>query len=198
MPTKLILIRHGITEWNIKKRYSGFIDIALSEKGLLQSRLLAKRLKDATIHKVYSSDRKRAIQTAKIIFKKLKIEKIPGIREMHFGVFEGLTHKEILEKHANIYRKWLLDPSRCKIPEGEHLSSFKQRVVSAFKKIIALNKNKTTAVVCHGGAISIYLMHILKSKEFWKNIPHSASITVIEYKRNAPKIILQDDTRHLR
>ncbi len=140
MPTKLILIRHGSTDWNLEKRYSGFIDIGLSDKGKKQARRLYKRLKQEKVRKVYASDRKRAIQTAKIIFNGLKIEKIPDLREMHFGCFEGLTHKEIMKKHSKIYKKWLNNPFCVAIPGGEDWNDFRKRIMNSIKKIISLNR----------------------------------------------------------
>lgn len=199
MATRLILIRHGITEWNIKKRYCGFMDIALSEKGRKQAQLLREKINRARkpIHKIYCSDRKRAMQTARIVFGNAPIKKIANLREMHFGIFEGLTHKQIMKKHAAIYKKWLSDPFTSVIPQGERLSGFKKRVKSALDKIIRANRNKTIAVVSHGGAISIFLTDILKTRDFWKNIPGATSLTIIEYKNNKPRILALNDTGHL-
>jgi len=197
MSTKLILIRHGSTHWNLKKRYCGFTDLGLNADGKKQARKLYKRLKDNPIHKIYSSDRKRAIQTARIIFRSSKLEKMPDLREMHFGVFEGLTYDEIMKRHPIIYKRWMEDPYNITIPKGEKMHEFKRRVINAFKKIIALNINKTVAVVCHGGAISVFLNHILGSKNFWKQIPKLASFSIVEYKKGKPKIKLFNDIAHL-
>jgi len=197
MATKLILIRHGLTDCNLEKRYSGFIDVSLNDKGEKQARCLYKRLKEEKIHKIYCSDRKRAIQTAKIIFGRREIKKIPDLREIHFGIFEGLTHKEIMKKHSEIYKKWLNNPFCIAIPGGEDLSDFRKRIIAAIKKIISLNRNKTVAIVCHGGPISILITEILKSKNFWKQIPASASLNIVEYKNRKVKIKLLNDTAHL-
>jgi broad specificity phosphatase PhoE len=197
MPTKLILIRHAVTSWNQKKKYCGFMDIGISTKGKVQARLLKKRLMQEKAHKVYSSDRKRAIETAEIIFERMRIGITPSLREMHFGILEGLTHNEALKRDAKAYKRWLKEPYKVRIPQGESLSGFKKRVVGAFKKIISLNHNKTVAVACHGGTIGIFVAYLLKSKDFWKHIPGSASITVIEYKNKKPAILLLNDMRHL-
>lgn len=183
MLTKLILIRHGETAWNSQRRYCGSTDVALSENGKRQVRRLAIRLKSEKIDKIYSSDRKRAIQTAKIIFKNSQIEKLPDLQEIHFGCFEGLTHNQILEKHPDLYKKWLKDPYRTAIPCGEKLPDFKKRITRIFKKIISLNSGKTIAVACHGGSISIFITGILKNRNFWKYIPGPASITIVEHKK---------------
>jgi len=197
MPTKLILIRHGITEWNIEKKYCGLIDIGLSTQGIEQIKRLRDRLKEEEVHKVYASDRKRAIHSARIIFKKTKIELMPELKEIHFGVLEGLTHQEILQRHPQEYRKWLKDPFRFNIPNAESLKEFKKRITRAIKKIATLNKNKTVAVVCHGGSISAYINHILKPKKFWKHIPKPASINIVEYSGGKAKIRSFNDTAHL-
>ncbi|MBU4345826.1 MAG: histidine phosphatase family protein [Candidatus Omnitrophica bacterium] len=182
MPTKLILIRHGITNCNKEKKYQGFLDTDLNAKGKNQARLLHGKIKQEKIHKVYSSDRKRALQTAKIIFESKRITKTADLREMHFGIFEGLTCAQIMKTHSRIYKRWFKDPFSVTIPGGENLHCFKKRVINAFRKITSHNYNKTMAVICHGGVIGIFLTHILKTKDFWKQIPRPASITVIIFK----------------
>lgn len=197
MATKLILIRHGQTDWNLKKRYSGFIDIALNAQGREEARKLIKRLKGQEIHKVYSSDRLRALQTARIVFKRSEIEIVPDLRELHFGCFEGLTYKEIMAKYPAIYKKWLRDPFAVTIPGGEPLVDFRKRVAGALKKIVACNKDKTAAIICHGGTISIFIGYITKTRKFWQELPAAASLSVIEYRNNKADIRLLNDTAHL-
>lgn len=197
MPARLILIRHGITEWNLKKRYCGDADVALSQEGKKQARKLYHRLKTERVHKIYSSDKRRALETANIIFKKQRIKKNPDLKEMHFGCFEGLTHKEIIKKYPKVYKKWLRDPFGTAIPEGERLADFKKRVVKAIKRIILVNPGKTIAVVCHGGVISVFMTHILKTRDFWKYIPKSTSLSIIDYQNNKPAIRLLNDIEYL-
>lgn len=199
MATKLILIRHGETVWNAKKRYCGRNDIGLSKKGRIQAEKLSIRLREEKIHKVYASDRKRALQTAQIIFGGLRrLKQMPDLAEISFGCFEGLTHKQIMAKHNGIYQKWLIDPYKNHVPKGEKLTDFKKRVVSALGRIVAQNSDKTIAVACHGGSISVFITHILGKKDFWKHIPYPASITIIEYKNKKLKITLFNDINHLK
>jgi len=197
MPTKLLIIRHGQTQWNLKKIYCGSTDLGLNSHGRKQAEKLRQRLKNTSVHKVYSSDKIRAIETAEIIFKRSHIKRMTGLKEVHFGIFEGLTCDEIMKKHSVIYKRWIKNPYSIKIPRGEDLKEFKKRVIGTFKEIIRLNKNKTVAVICHGGTISTFLNHVLKSKEFWKQIPKSASLSIVEYTGNKPKISLFSDTSHL-
>ena len=184
MKTKIILIRHGETSWNRKKIYCGRNDITLSKTGVKQAKALRNRLKENHIHKVYSSDMRRAVETARIVFKERCIKMSPGLREMNFGLFEGLNYKQIIKKYPLIYKRWLNDPYKSYIPKGEDLKTFKNRIQKAFKKIITSGKNKTVAVVSHGGTISIFINSILKKDNFWGYIPNTATFSVIEYKNN--------------
>ena len=188
MTTKLILIRHGITEWNKQGRYCGYKDVSLSRKGKAQIVKLRKSIKNITFDKVYCSDRKRALQTRTILFERSSFTKVKDLREINFGVFEGLKHDEIMEKYPKVYKEWLIDPYKGRIPNAESIQVFKKRVRSAIDKILRFNRGKTIAVVCHGGVIGIFVSSILKSRDFWSYVPSSASVTIVEYKNNKYKL----------
>jgi broad specificity phosphatase PhoE len=198
MPTRLVLIRHGITDWNKKKRYCGSRDVGLSKEGKAQAGQLRRALEPLSFDRIYSSNKKRAVQTAGIVFKGCKITKIRGLRELSFGALEGLRHAEIMQKYPGVYEKWLADPFKNNIPRGERLNVFKKRVNYSVKKIARLNQGKTVAVVCHGGTISMFITGLRKRKNFWRYIPGSASFTIVEYKNNRPKIKVFNQTDHLR
>ncbi len=197
MSTKLILIRHGQTEWNLKKKYCGFTDIGLNATGRAQVKKLQKKLENYKINIIYSSDRKRAIQSAKILFNKREMKIIPDLKEVGFGIFEGLSYKQIMKKHGLLYSKWLSKPYSISLPKGESLKILEKRVSKAIRKIASLHKNKVIAIVCHGGVTSVFLNHIMKTKDFWGRVTDSASLTIVEFKNNKWKIILFNDTKHL-
>lgn len=157
---------------------------------------MRRRLK-CHIYKVYSSDRLRTKQSAKIIFNGRKIEEVPALKEMSFGVFEGMTYLQIMKKYPRLYKRWLRDPYSVTIPKGESLQNFNKKVLKAFRKLIILNRNKTIAVVCHGGTISVFINGILGTKDFYRYIPDSGSLSIVEYKNNKPKIMLLNDISHL-
>ena len=197
MGTKIFLIRHGQTEGNARKQYCGLLDMELNAQGCMQVEKLGRRLEKEVIHRIYASDKKRAIQSARIIFKGRRINKVSGLKEINFGIFEGKSHQEIRESNADIYEKWLSDPYNTLVPESESLMDFQKRVMGALEKIVVSNSNKTVAIVCHGGTISIILSHINGSKNFWEFIPGSASLNVIEYVNHQAKIALFNDISHL-
>lgn len=181
MPTRLILIRHGETDWSLEKRYCGLTDACLNKKGIEQAGELCKRLEKESIDRVYTSDLKRALEFARILFKDKEIEVIPELKEMNFGIFEGLTHEDIMEMHAEIYKKWLRDPSKTAIPKGDSLIDFKERIERALARLISLNKDKTLAIVTHAGPIKIIMSKIMKSKNVWGINPELGSFRSCVY-----------------
>lgn len=199
MSTKVILIRHGETDWSYQKRYCGFTDIELNEKGRQQARRLLKRLSKEKIHKVYSSDMKRTLQFAKIVFKDLPAEELLDLREMNFGIFEGLTYKDIMEKYPKVYREWLGNPLDIIVPRGESLKTLVRRVRKALKRILSQNSDKKVAVFTHGGPIRVILCDILELdlKEVWKIEQELASISIIEFVEERGKVHLLNDISYL-
>ena len=97
----IYLVRHGETDWNIKRRTQGVQNIPLTVNGLNQAEDLSKRLKNEPITKIYTSTLKRALNTAMVIGNKrgLNPEKRQELQEINFGVWEGLTIKQIEEKY---------------------------------------------------------------------------------------------------
>ncbi len=189
MTTKLVLIRHGITKWNKEGRYCGYKDVGLSSEGKAQVVKLRERLRlENHFDRIYCSDRKRALQTKAILFGRIDFARVKGLREINFGVLEGLKHDEIMEKYPEVYKEWLADPYKGRIPRAETMQVFKKRVGAAIKKIVLSNRGKTIAVVCHGGVIAIFVSSILKSRDFWSYVPSPASTTIVEYKNNKYKI----------
>lgn len=189
MPTKLILIRHGRTQWTRQKRYCGHTDIGLDETGLRQARRLHKYFIKQTVDKVYASDLRRARVFARKIFTNHAIEIISDLREMNFGVIEGMKHNEIIRTFPKIYTDWINDPRTNTLPAGETFTEFRKRVMNRIKKIVSSDKNKTVAIVTHAGPISTILSDILNRKNIWKSKPDTAGISVIEFNNNKARII---------
>jgi len=183
---RLILIRHGLTDYNLEKRYCGFKDSGLNRMGKDQAREIKMKLKGFKIDKVYCSDLRRSWQTAKIIFgeKSCPILKRKNLREINFGKWEGFNFKQILKKYPSIYKKWLKDPFSVDIPQGEKMKHFMARIKREIKNIIKNNRNKTVAIVCHYGPMRIILNNSfgIKKRGFWETEVESKAIYIIEYK----------------
>ena len=185
--TRLILIRHGETDYASQGRYCGFSDPSLNRKGIQQSESLAIRLKEAGVDKVYSSDLKRAYESAKIIFRGNSIEEIADFREMNFGLFEGLKYEEIIKAYPKLYREWIDNPVRVKIPGGESLVELEKRVKERLSFIFSQDEGKTIALVSHGGPIRVILCQVLKLglESFWKVEQETGTLRIIDYPKRA-------------
>lgn len=182
MATRLILIRHGQTAWSVKKKYCGHSDVELDETGIRQAERLREKLRSFHSEKVvqvYSSDSKRAKNFAEIVFRGMSVRTLSALREMNFGIFEGLTYREIMRKYPGIYSRWLSNLSG--IPGGEGLNEFQKRVKNAIARIISLNQNKTVALVTHSGPIRVIIKDVLNLKDIWGIKTDLACVYIIEF-----------------
>ena len=198
--TRLILIRHGETDYSLQNRYCGFSNPSLNNKGIWQSKKLADGLGDLSPVKVYSSDLKRAYETAKIIFRNNSIEKVVDLREMNFGLFEGLKYEEIVRKYPKLYRDWVDNPEKIKIPNGESLSDLRKRVKERLSFILSQQEGKTLAVVTHGGPIRVILCDALKSDlNMFRQIGQKiGALNIIDYaEESSPVVVKMNDTSYL-
>lgn len=181
---KIILIRHGETNYNRQKRYCGFSDISINRAGCLQAGAVRPKLKEFKIQKVFCSDLKRSLQTAKIIFgasiKNIAVS--ASLREMNFGAWEGLTYQQIFKKNPRIYRKWLDDPFCVDVPSGERMDNFVRRVQSEFHDIVNTDIHTTVAIVSHLGPMRVILNACQNGRcPFWDLHIEPRSIYIIEY-----------------
>jgi alpha-ribazole phosphatase len=196
---RLILIRHGETDYSLARRYCGFSDPPLNDEGIRQSRQLAVRLKGMRIDQVYSSDLVRARQTAEIVFPQDTVEPVADWREMNFGLFEGLTHEQILHRYATLYRNWVDDPARVKPLGGEGLRDFSKRVRERISAVVSQHEGRTVAVVTHGGPIRIALCDALQLglTMFWQVQQALGAWNAIDYAEGVPPaVIAMNDVSH--
>ncbi len=196
MPTKLILVRHGQTSWNIQKRYLGWTDIGLDDHGNVQGRKTRSRFCNEKPDRLYSSDLSRAMDFAKIVFGSTP-ETLHGLREINFGAFEGLTYDDIVKKWPEDYDNWIKDPLNCRIPGGESVPEVKERVISAIRKIVEDNCGKVVAAVSHAGPIAIVMRELSGGGDFWSSWPEPACVNIIEFDKDRANILLRNDSSHL-
>ena len=137
--TTLLITRHGETEWNREERYQGHADPPLNEKGRMQAEELAAKLDGEPIDAVYSSDLRRAAETAEIVGARLDLPVVhePGLREIDVGSWQGLTKAQIDG------RPW----------DGETYEHHSKRVLEALRAIAAGHPRGRVLVVSHGGSL---------------------------------------------
>lgn len=162
MGIRLILVRHGETNWNIEQRYQGHSDTELNQTGINQAKKLARELKSEKIDAIYSSDLNRAVQTASIIAdgRKIPVHKVRGLRECSFGIWEGKTFKEMEEKYPEEVERIKGDPVKQIRAGGESRDQLCIRVEEAIQKIIDKHQNQTILIVAHGGALAVAMEYI--------------------------------------
>lgn len=198
--TRLILIRHGETDYIPQNRYCGFSDPSLNNKGRWQAGRLSVRLAGLKIDKIYSSDLKRAHETAQIIFNGSAVEKTADFREINFGIFEGLKHEEILKKYHRIYKDWVNNPEKIEIPGGEGLRDLRKRVRNGICFIFSRFKDGVIAVVAHGGPIKIILCQAMGYglEDFRKITQNAGALNIVDYRDGLPPVVIKmNDTAHL-
>jgi len=208
MTIKLILIRHGESEGNARRKFSGFQNVNLTEKGIKQAERLAFRLSKVSVDEVYCSDLKRARDTAEIIFKDrgLQIITNPNFREINFGAWEGYTFEEIMAQYGKNteIKLWMSKlQEEINIPGGESFLDFNQRVMSELNKILEKNRkegtDRTISLICHGGTIRIILCNALKInlKYMWNIEQHPTALNIIHYYDQQVFVNLINDIAHL-
>ena len=151
--TTILLARHGESDWNRARRWQGFADRPLTERGLAQAAELAERLAEIALDGVYSSDLERARVTAEAVARAqgLEVIQLPELREVDVGSWQGLTRDDAKERDPQGFRRWLAGGTGWQ--DGENYPEMSTRVLGAVQEIAAGNENGRVLVVAHGGPI---------------------------------------------
>ena len=163
MTTRLYLVRHGATQLTAEDRFSGAANVFLSDEGRAQVEHLAHRLTDDHISAVYCSPLDRTVKTASIIAKPHHLEPITndGLREISHGHWEGLTRKEVEERHPEEYAAWESDPFAFAPEGGESGISVLARALPVIREIVVSHKDKNVLVVSHKATLRLIISSLL-------------------------------------
>ncbi|MDO4278879.1 MAG: histidine phosphatase family protein [Lachnoclostridium edouardi] len=199
---KIYLIRHGQTDWNLAGRIQGSHDISLNETGRRQAEYLARGMKKRPVVQIFSSKKKRAMETANAIGASQGVKVIPldGLEEVEFGLWEGMTWKEIQEKYPEEYKIWQKEPAEITPPGGESRQQVYERVGKAADKIVKRAEGDV-AVVSHGAALAYMLSYMMRKSlgSHEEIIVENVSISTVEYDKDTGMytLIELNDTSHL-
>lgn len=162
-PTRLYLIRHGQVADGHTHRYHGSNDIALSPEGEQQLARLARQLQSTPLAAVYTSNLRRSRDGAARLCegRGLEPQPIPEFREIHFGIWEGLTFGEIAEQYPEELASRLQDLANFRIPGGESLQDVRDRAVPRLRELVAAHPGQSLALVAHAGVNRIILCEAL-------------------------------------
>lgn len=196
------LVRHGQTVWNTLGQTQGHGNSPLTELGIQQAKDLAEALKEYSIDIIYCSDLGRAVETAEIIGKELNIEIHPteSLREMGFGVWEGMPLREIEKIYPESFKMWRNEPEKVHIEGGETLDMIKQRQDKLIEELNEKYKNKHILLVSHSVTVRVMLLSFLEShvRNIYRIKQDNTALNIVEYRNYGPVIMKMNDTRHLK
>lgn len=197
---RLLLVRHGKTGGE-GSRYYGHINIGLSQEGVKQAEMLRARLASENLNVIYSSDLKRAFDTAEIIAAAHKLKVIPcsDLRELDFGKLAGMTFEEMKERYHETIRLLSGQDPDMSTPSGESLRQMSTRIKRFVAEVQEQLLERTLLVVAHGGSLKVLLCILLgiSLKHWWQFRLEPASLTVMETYSKGSVLCLLNDTSHL-
>jgi broad specificity phosphatase PhoE len=199
----IILVRHGETEWNRVERFRGRADVPLNAAGLAQAEATGRRIAaDAIPAAVYSSPLSRAVKTAEAIAGHfaLTVQVHPGLADIDYGEWQGLTPDEARARWPEIIHAWYGAPQTARIPGGETLDEIRARAMAAVSEIAARHAGRTVALVSHTVVNRVILLEILGlgNDRFWRLRQDTCAINVFEVEAGESTLVSLNDTCHLR
>ncbi|MEB3269036.1 MAG: histidine phosphatase family protein [Leptolyngbya sp.] len=208
---RMLLVRHGETEWNRQKRFQGQIDIPLNENGKRQGEQAATFLKDVAIDAAATSPLSRPKETAQIILQHhpaVALEDVEDLKEIGHGAWEGLYEQEIESGYPGLLAQWQAHPEAVQMPGpgGENLDQVWSRSIAAWKLVVAQYSDRdrpvTVLVTAHDAVNKAILCHIvgLGPESFWKFKQGNGAVSVIDYPDgvdSAPVLTAANLTMHL-
>jgi probable phosphoglycerate mutase len=204
---RLLLVRHGETEWNRQTRFQGNIDVPLNDNGREQAGKAAQFLQNVRLDFAFSSPMLRPKETAEIILQyqpNVQLELRDGLREIGHGLWEGKLEAEIEQTYPGELHRWRTVPAQVQMPEGENLRQVWERAVEAWQSILESvgNQTKTGLVVAHDATNKVLLCHILglAADHFWNFRQGNGAVSVIDYPQGItglPVLQAMNVTTHL-
>lgn len=199
---KIYITRHGETEWNRMGRMQGWENSGLTEKGIRNAERLGESLKNEDIGCIYCSPLGRAVETAGYIRGESNIEIIldESLKEMCFGVWEGMMHSDIKEIFPDQYNNFWQRPHLYEPIKGESYPELIERVKTGFYDIINNAHDKNILIVTHT-CVKKAIYSILKNnaiENFWDPpFMYDTCLTVLEREGDEIRFVLEGDTSHL-
>jgi phosphoserine phosphatase len=183
---RIILARHGETEWNRIGRFQGRSDIPLNEKGKTQVKALATALREEPLTAIYTSPLIRAVETAESVracHPGIALKQAPDLIEMDLGAYEGMYVKDWADRYPDVRRDWQRTPSSVQMPDGENLKAVQNRAVASLERIAGHHSSPSTLLICsHNFVIISILCHVRRmSLDRFREIKQdTAAYSIIE------------------
>jgi alpha-ribazole phosphatase len=200
---RLLLIRHAKTDWNSQHRYQGHSDTPLNAQGQRQAAQVAKRLAKIRLDAAYTSDLSRARQTCAAILAHHPTTPFhlePRLRELSFGLWEGLTYAEICERYPSETLAWS-SGTDIPPPQGETLASLAERVGAFLAHLRQhYDEKKIILVLGHGGSLQVLLALALglPAQKYWQFRLDPASLSDLSLYEGGGILASLNETAYLK
>jgi broad specificity phosphatase PhoE len=200
---RLMFIRNGETDWNLVGRWQGWVAAPLNDLGRMQAQRLANFIRNIGLNTVYSSDNRRAAETASVLGNALGYAPIldARLRERRVGIWQGLILPEIRAWYPDEYASLTADPDGYVIPDGESIDQVKARASHALNDVIqraeADSAQVTVAMVSHTTAIRAMLDELVTDVDLSHVNFGNTSVTTVVRDGDGWKLTAAADVSHL-
>jgi broad specificity phosphatase PhoE len=201
MTTRVFLVRHGATQLTAEDRFSGGVDVELSDEGRRQARLLGERLRTERVGAVYCSPLGRTLETARLVAgDATPLERRDGLREITHGRWEGLTRREVEARFAEEYAAWEEDPFTFAPEGGESGVQVLARALPVMREIVTRHEGEVVLVVSHKATIRLLLSSFLgfDARGYRDRLDQApACLNVLDFRDPVrARLMLFNDTSH--
>ncbi len=206
--TRIILVRHGQTEWNRLERFRGRADVPLNATGLAQAQDTGERIAASASAApqwrpiaVYTSPLSRAVRTAEAIARHfdLPVQVHSGLVDIDYGQWQGLSPSEVQDRWPDEFRRWYEQPHLARIPGGEALADLRQRGMAAVAEVTERHPGETVILVGHTVINRVLLLGALGlgNDRFWRLRQDTCAVNVLEAEAGDYTLVTLNDTCHL-
>lgn len=200
--TRIFMVRHGATQLSTEDRFSGSVDVELSEEGKFQAGQLAERLADDPISAVYCSPLARTVQTATILASSHRLPLIPseGLREINHGHWEGMRRADVESQFPEEYAAWEEDPFTFAPQGGEAGVNVIARALPIIREIVVQHRGENVLIVSHKATIRLLISSLLgfDARGYRDRLDQSpACLNVLDFKDPVRvRLMLFNDVSH--
>jgi phosphoserine phosphatase len=197
---RVVLIRPGETDWNRQGRWQGWVASRLNDYGRAQVLALAKYVRNIGLSALYSSDSRRAVETAEILAMQLEFRPMldERLRERNVGAWQGMTLEEIQTWNVEAYRALQADIEHYRVPGGESRADVRKRVLEAFQRVLDDDKGNTVGIISHTTSTHMLLHSLVPGYDIYSTVLGNSAVTTIHRgEADAWEIVALNDLSHL-
>ena len=197
---RVILMRPGETDWNRQGRWQGWVASPLNDYGRAQAKALARYIRNIGMSALYSSDSRRAVETAQLLSEQLGFAPVfdRRWRERDVGAWQGMTLEEIRSWNVDEYHQLQADSENFRVPEGVSRADVRQRVMAAFEALLEEDKGSTVGVITHTTSTHMLLDSLVSGYDIHGTaLGNTAVTTISRIDSSAWQLVALDDLSHL-